>query len=130
MKSLLGVVSLLCLLSTPAWAGESEPFDPDLPFGPALHRQILNGLFNQALEALSNHLEFSTSVALDSSTGERTRRFLFKFYPDGKSGMDDPIVAEGWLGPSVDQRRQEFHLRFILPKPVEARTEDRLDNVI
>jgi hypothetical protein len=131
MKLLASMTCLVVLLmATQLRAGEPETFEPDQPFRQALSQRLLESLLGQALEALNDHVEISGSLDPDGSTGDREQRLRFKFYPEGKSQSDEHIAAEGWLGPSEDSRRQEFHFRFSVPKSPTGPASDRFDNVL
>jgi hypothetical protein len=122
---------LLAALVSPAWAGDSESFDPRQPFTQALSQRLLKSFLSQALAVLDEHIEISGSVNQDSSKGDRTQRLQFKFYPEGKSKSDEHITAEGWVGPSGDSRQEEFHFRFALPKPSTSEpTPNQFDQVL
>jgi len=102
-------------VAVPVWAGDAETFDPDQPFNGLHSRLLLESLAGQALDLLKDHLEISAD-APSRENGTLDRQALrFKFYPDGKSKSDQYFAAEGWLGPSSDEQRQELHFRFSLP---------------
>ncbi|HLZ35868.1 MAG TPA: hypothetical protein VKP13_17835 [Nitrospira sp.] len=130
MKFLAGMVFLLVLMAAPVRAGEPEAFDPEEPFRQALSQRLLESLVRQALEAFNDHVEISGSLDPDPSKGDREQRLRFRFHPEGKSKSDEHIAAEGWLGPSEDSRRQEFHFRFSVPKLSPGPDTDRFENVL
>jgi hypothetical protein len=120
----------LAAVVLPAWAGESESFDPGQPFRQGLSQRLLKSFLNQALEAFDDHVEISSSLDRDSSQGGQTQRMWFKFYPEGKSKSDEHITAEGWFGPSGNSRQEEFHFRFALPKSSIEPSSNRFDQVL
>lgn len=129
MKLLTIGALLMVLVASPAWAGESGTFDPDLPFK-ALGQRFLDSVFDQVLEALDDHFELSGTFDTDSTQSDRKKNLKFKFYPNGKSKSEDHITAEGWFGPSKDSLQEEFHFLFTLPKSLSGSVRDLPENVL
>ncbi len=126
----LSFMLAIVLAAVPAWAGDSETFDPDQPFNSLHGRLFLESLAGQALDLLKDHLEISadTPSGENGSLGRQSLRF--KFYPDGRSKSDQYFAAEGWLGPSSDAQRQELHFRFSLPGASSTPGQPQSDNVL
>jgi hypothetical protein len=106
---------LMCV-TTPVWAAEAEPFNPEAPFQQGLTTGLLRSLLNQAFDRLEDHVEIMGKLDPGDVKGDREGRLQFKFYPDGKSKSDEHVAAEGWFRVAPDGRQNDWHFRFTLPK--------------
>jgi hypothetical protein len=128
MKWLAGAAFMGILVAQPALAGGPE-FDPEQPFKGAGQR-LLESFLGQALQALDDHFELSGTFDSDAPEKDQKKTLRFKFYPNGKSKSNEHIAAEGWFGPSIDSRQDEFHFRFIVPKSLTEPLSTLPDNVL
>ncbi|NWF72999.1 MAG: hypothetical protein HXY51_08205 [Nitrospirae bacterium] len=109
----IAAVALFFLLVTPlAWAGETEPFDPEQPFQQGFSTSVLRSLLNKALDVLEDHLEITGNVAPDDVKGDRRGNLRFKFYPEGKSKSYQHHQADGSFRFSPDLALRDFYFRF------------------
>jgi hypothetical protein len=125
----LAVILLIGTLAVPPATAAAAEFDPDQPFKGAGQR-LLESFLGQALQALDDHFELSTSVDSDAAAPDRKKTLRFKFYPSGKSKSKDHVAAEGWFGPSTDARQDEFHFRFTVPKSMSEKLPELPENVL
>ena len=44
--------------TSPVWAAEAEPFNPDAPFQQGLTTSLLRSLLTQGFDGLEDHIEF------------------------------------------------------------------------
>ena len=106
---------LVCT-STPVWAAETEPFNPEAPFQQGLSTSLLRSLLNQAIDGLEDHLEIMGKLDSGDVKGDRQGHLQFKFYPEGKSKSDQHLGAEGWFHVTPEGGEQDWHFKFTLPK--------------
>lgn len=130
MRTLAACFFLMIVMLSPVWGAEPEQFDPEQPFQEAMSQRLVESLVGEVLAALGDHLEISGSFDPNQPGGDRKQGLRFKLYPRGKSRADEPLVAEGWFGPSQNSGQQEFHLRFALPKQSEDPSPDLPPNVL
>lgn len=113
-----------CLVSwvAPAWATQSDTFDPDQPFEQALSTGLLRSLLNQALDCLEEHVEIAGDLHASHQKTDRPRYLRFKFYPEGKSKSQQHLSAEGWIRSTPESGQLDWHFRFKMPeeRPTQA----------
>ena len=112
MRYVLSVALLFLWMTTPVWAGEVAPFDPEQPFQEALSKNLLRSFLNQALDQLADHLEISGDLTPDKMTSDRRGHLRLKFYPEGKAKSYQLLTAEGWFRLTPDDTVRDFSLRF------------------
>lgn len=113
------VVAMVLLLAVPVFAVENaQPIADELnfdePFDQAAVKSALRALFNQAIEAIEDHIEFNVKTERNQETHEERGRLQLKVYPKGKSHPDDHFSGELRFRSSPDD--QDFHLDLKLPK--------------
>ncbi len=128
-RNLFVAVFFLCMTSL-AWAGEPESFNPEQPFQEALSKNLLRSLFNEALDRLENHLEISGNLVSEESTSDRRGHLRFKFYPEGKAKSDQPLTAEGWFRWDPDDTIRNFSFRFGNPEKPTENSPPQSDDVL
>jgi len=106
----------LMFMASPVWAAEAEQFDPDAPFQQELSTSLLRSLLNQAFDQLEDSIEFKGKLDPSDVKGEQQGRWLFKFYPEGKSKSNEHLGAEGSFRVAPDGGQHDWHFRFTLPK--------------
>jgi hypothetical protein len=102
--------------SSPVWAFEVEPFNPEAPFQQGLSTGLLRSLLNQAFDQLEDHVEILGKLDPDDVKGDRKGQWQFKFYPEGKSKSHEHLGAEGSFRLAPDGGQQDWHFKFTLPK--------------
>ena len=116
MSRIVAAAFFLICLTTPVWATEVEPFDPDQPFDQALAKNVLCSLLNQALDRLEDHVEISGNLSSDETKRDRGKHLQFKFYPEGKSKSDQHFAAEGWFRSSPESGQHDWQFKFKRPE--------------
>jgi hypothetical protein len=116
MVRAVAIVFFLMCTSSPVWAAEVEPFNPEAPFQQGLTTGLLRSLLNQAFDQLEDHLEILGKLDPDDVKGDRKGQLQFKFYPEGKSKSDQHLGAEGSFRVAPDGGQQDWHFKFTLPK--------------
>ncbi|MBS0169043.1 MAG: hypothetical protein JSR62_01705 [Nitrospira sp.] len=74
--------------------------------------QLLCDWYHQAIATLRDHIEIHGRLPADSSTGQRSGAFTFKFFPQGKSRSQEHVSAEGSFNLSPETDQPELTLRF------------------
>ncbi|WHZ21926.1 MAG: hypothetical protein OJF47_001038 [Nitrospira sp.] len=113
------LMALMLFIATPTAAGDVhaatlEDFrSPDLngSFDHTTPRDVLRGLFTQALATLQEYIEVETTLPAEGPSQPQTGEFRLKLFPQGKSHSQDHLTAEGIYRRSPDAG-QEFTLRF------------------
>ncbi|MFZ1502374.1 MAG: hypothetical protein WAS50_04415 [Nitrospira sp.] len=129
------IVALFCtapLLS--AAEGHAGPSDaPRTPhvvesFDQTAPDRLLRSLYDHAVAALQEYIEFEGRLPEDGDTQARAGQFRLKLFPQGKSRSEEHLSAEGSFGLSPDAEQQEFTLRFKSSKhpsrPLSSVTDD------
>ena len=112
----VAIVFFLLCTSSPVWAAEVEPFNPEVPFQQGLTTGLLRSLLNEAFDRLEDHVEIMGKLDPDDVKGDRKGRLRFKFYPEGKSKSNEHLGAEGSFRVAPDGGQQDWHFKFTLPK--------------
>lgn len=92
--------------------------------------RLLRGLYDQAVAALQEYIEFEGRLPKDGETQARAGQFRLKLFPQGKSRSEEHLSAEGSFGPSPDSEQQEFTLRFKSSKHPSRSLPALTDDVI
>lgn len=66
----LAIVFFLLCTSSPVWAAEVEPFNPEAPFQQGLSTSLLRSLLNEAFDRLEDHVEIMGKLDPDDVKGD------------------------------------------------------------
>ena len=131
------IVALFCtapLLS--AAEGHAGPSDaPHTPhvvesFDTTTPDRLLRSLYDQAVAAVQEYIEFEGRLPKNGETQARAGQFRLKLFPQGKSRSEEHLSAEGSFGLSPDSEQQEFTLRFKSSKHPSRSLPALTDDVI